>query len=80
MRATLYQDRIRVNTMRTGMGIGSQKLKEGFSKINAETFYVSNKKAKDMGDNSFIPPRQHEMPLFPMKKSEPYNIKNLKLD
>ena len=81
MRATVHHDKMKVNLMRTGMGMGSRKLKEGFSKINAETFHIEGKKPKEKGgDNSFYANKLLEMPLFPMKRAEPYNVKNLKLE
>ena len=40
MRATVHETEHKLNKLRAGMGLASKKLKEGFSKINAETYQI----------------------------------------
>lgn len=71
MRSTVRNGKMRVQSVRSGLGPTSRKLKEGFSKINApESFKIdtSAKKPKEKED-TYRTIRQLEMPLFPMKQA-----------
>lgn len=52
LRETVKEANVKLSSMRAGMGTVNKKLKEGYSKINAETSRIEvNRKEKDKQDN-----------------------------
>ena len=83
MATTTYEGKMKLNSMKAGMGPPMRKLKEGYNKVNAETFRIDvNRKNQEKQEKQDVSRniKQVEMPLFPMKMADPYNIKNLKLE
>ena len=40
MATTTYEGKMKLNSMKAGMGPPMRKLKEGYNKVNAETFRI----------------------------------------